>query len=55
MMWYENKIGQTVDYIRSIPEGYLSREDDGYTNIVLKEDAEIVSVECTNKKATVIE
>lgn len=44
-MWYRTKIGQTVDFIRSIPEGYLSREDAGFTNIVLKEDAEIIETE----------
>lgn len=40
--WYANKVGQEVDFICRIPEGYLSREDAGFTNVVLKEDAEIV-------------
>ena len=41
-MWYRDKVGQTVPFLNKIHEGYLSREDSGYTNIVLKQDAEII-------------
>lgn len=41
-MWYANLVGATVPLLREIPEGYLSREPDGYTNIVRREDAEVV-------------
>lgn len=45
LMWYRDKVGQTVPFISKIMEGYLSREDAGYTNIVLTYDAEIVEEE----------
>ena len=42
MMWYRDKVGQTVPYEGKWPEGYKSREDAGYLNIVKFEDAEVV-------------
>ena len=42
MMWYRDKVGQTVPYEGEWPEGYKSREDAGYLNIVRFEDAEVV-------------
>lgn len=42
LMWYRDKVGQTVPFLFSISEGYVSREDAGSTNIVLLDDAEIV-------------
>lgn len=42
LMWYRDKVGQTVPYLFKISEGYMSREDAGFTNIVLKNDAEII-------------
>ena len=41
-MWYRDKVGQTVPYEGKWPEGYKSREDAGYLNIVRFEDAEVV-------------
>lgn len=41
LLWYANLVGQTVPLIREIEEGYLSYEPSGYTNIVLRCDAEI--------------
>lgn len=43
--WYAGLIGKQVPLIRELPEGYLSREPGGYTNIVHKEDAEIIEEE----------
>ena len=42
LMWYADKIGQEVTYCGEAEEYYWSREDAGYKNIVLKEDAEII-------------
>ena len=42
MMWYRDKVGRTVPYEGRWPEGFKSREDAGYINIVRFEDAEIV-------------
>lgn len=41
-MWYAGLVGKTVPLLREETEGYLSREPKGYTNIVRKEDAEII-------------
>lgn len=41
-MWYAGKVGTYVPYCGTWPEGYKSREDAGYSNIVLFKDAEIV-------------
>lgn len=41
-MWYASKVGQTVPFVRETNDGYWSREDAGYLNIVRKTDAEIV-------------
>lgn len=41
-MWYRDKVGQTVPYEGKWPEGYKSREDAGYLNIVKFDDAEVV-------------
>lgn len=48
MMWYRDKVGQTVVLARRAnadPEVYWSREPAGYLNIVAKQDAEIIEVE----------
>jgi hypothetical protein len=42
-MWYAGLVGKTVPLLREEPEGYFSRESKGYTNIVRKEDAEIIN------------
>lgn len=43
LLWYAGLIGQQVPLLRVETEGYLSREPTGYTNIVRKEDAEIIN------------
>jgi hypothetical protein len=43
MMWYASKVGQYVTFLREDAEYYWSREDAGYSNIVLKTDATIVA------------
>lgn len=45
MLWYRDLVGQTVPMIKEVDEGYLSREPAGYTNIVRREDAEVVTNE----------
>lgn len=42
MMWYRDKVGQTVPFEGRWPEGYKSREDAGYLNVVRFQDAEVV-------------
>ncbi|MFG0552159.1 hypothetical protein [Pseudomonas sp. yb_9] len=44
MLWYADKVGQLVEYIRPCPEGYMSREPSGHANIVRVGDAEVVEV-----------
>lgn len=45
LLWYAKLIGRTVEFIKEVDEGYLSREPAGYTNIVRREDAEVVTNE----------
>lgn len=44
MMWYANKAGKEVDFIREESDCYLSRDDAGFINIVKKCDAVILNV-----------
>ncbi len=44
LMWYSGKVGKHVPYCGTWPEGYKSREDAGYLNIVRFEDAVLVHV-----------
>lgn len=42
-MWYAGKVGQEVPYLGSWPgEGYRSREDSGFVNLVKFTDARVV-------------
>jgi hypothetical protein len=45
MMWYADKVGECVPYVRTFEDCYLSREPAGYANIVKFEDAEVVEVQ----------
>jgi len=40
--WYTPLIGQTVPFLREYDDCYMSREPEGFANIVRKEDAEII-------------
>lgn len=42
LYWYNNLIGQTVPLLREYEDCYMSREPDGFANIIKKEDAEVV-------------
>lgn len=42
MMWYSDKVGETVEFLREDEDFYWSREPAGYSNIVHKQDAVIV-------------
>lgn len=44
--WYVNQVGEIVEYVREYTTEYLSREPAGYTNIILKSDAELIE-DCT--------
>ena len=46
MLWYRDKIGHAVPYVRTDSNFHWSRESEGYINIVYKEDAELIEVEC---------
>jgi len=43
-MWYADKIGQRVPYIKTLfsEKCFLSREDAGFVNVVKFDDAELV-------------
>lgn len=49
LMWYADKVGKFVPFVREESDCYLSREPAGYTNIVKKQDARIVHVEIKAK------
>jgi len=42
LMWYSDKVGETVPLVREETECYWSREDAGFLNRVEKEDAKII-------------
>jgi len=42
LMWYADKVGETVPFVREADDCFISREPAGYVNIVRKTDAEIV-------------
>jgi hypothetical protein len=44
LMWYQNKVGETVQLVREYEDCYMSREPAGYLNVVRLEDAEIVEI-----------
>lgn len=43
--WYSSMIGKIVPLVREVSTEYISREPDGYTNIVKKHDAEKIEME----------
>ncbi len=43
MMWYANKIGHEITFLREESDCYLAREDAGFVNIVKKQDATILN------------
>lgn len=42
MLWYSDLIGESVPFLREFEDCYMSREPNGYSNVVRKEDAEVV-------------
>jgi len=45
LMWYRDMVGETVPLVRAEnfdANSYITRDRDGYTNIVLKSDASLV-------------
>lgn len=47
-MWYAGQVGQVVALVREEADCYWSREPAGFVNIVRKQDADLVEVNCTN-------
>lgn len=45
LMWYRNKVGDTVDFLGEDDQYYWSREPAGYRNIVKKRDGLIMEIE----------
>ena len=43
LLWYKDLVGQTVPLIREYDDCYMSREPDGFANIVKKDDAEVIN------------
>lgn len=41
MMWYRNKVGHIVEYLREDDQYLWSREPAGYSNIIRREDGEV--------------
>ncbi|WP_170941722.1 hypothetical protein [Cellvibrio mixtus] len=44
-LWYADLVGHEVELLREDSDGYWSREPAGYTNIVRREDAEVITDE----------
>lgn len=44
-MWYADLIGERVPLLQENADGFLSREPAGFTNIVKREDAQVVDDE----------
>ena len=43
--WYANSLGNTYAIIVENKDEYVVRDNEGYLNIVLKEDAEVVDAD----------
>jgi len=46
LMWYADKVGKCVPFLKEYDDYYMSREDEGFANIVKLQDAEVI--ECCN-------
>jgi hypothetical protein len=44
LMWYQSKVGETVQLVREYVDCYMSREPAGYLNVVRLQDAEVVEI-----------
>lgn len=57
LLWYSGMIGKTIPLIREYHDCYMSREPEGYANIVKKCDAQIIEAtyetDNTNQKTTI--
>jgi hypothetical protein len=41
-LWYSGMIGESVPFLREFEDCYMSREPAGFSNVVRKEDAEVI-------------
>lgn len=44
MMWYKNSMGLTFDIVSREKDAYWVRDNNGFLNIVMSEDAEILEI-----------
>jgi len=44
LMWYQSKVGETVQLVREYADCYMSREPAGYLNVVRLQDAEVIEI-----------
>ena len=44
LMWYSDKVGETVQLVREYEDCFMSREPAGYLNIVRLNDAEVIEI-----------
>ena len=44
LMWYQDKVGETVQLVREYEDCYMSREPAGYLNVVRLQDAQVVEI-----------
>jgi hypothetical protein len=51
MMWYRDKVGDVVAFVREYEDCYMSREPAGYLNIVKKQDAELIEFSSNNESS----
>lgn len=43
LRWYAKHVGKAFTLIRNYRDGYLVQDPDGYTNMVLHQDAELIN------------
>lgn len=46
LLWYADKVGECVPFLKEYDDCYMSREDTGFANIVRRGDADVI--ECCN-------
>jgi|APCry1669189034_1035192.scaffolds.fasta_scaffold143470_2 hypothetical protein len=44
LMWYSDKVGETVQLVREYEDCFMSREPAGYLNIVRLNDAQVIEI-----------
>ncbi len=47
-LWYADRVGEELPLIREYSDCFMSREPEGYMNVIRKSDAEVVLRELEN-------